>query len=766
MFAHFFFWTANRLGVEHPGSLGLWMWRLFVRPATCPATPPRTWSLPAFALPSFKIPVRLPSFHWVPGPAHIEDHVESLSATVAIVASILLVLAISITTPMGGRNQTLFLLATCLFALWLRKSESSMATTAMIGLAVASSVRYLWWRITTTLQFDNYLDAFFGTLLIGAEIYVWMVLVLGFLQTISPLKRGSVDLPKNRAVWPSVDVFIPTYNEPLSLVRHTILAAQTLDWPVDKLRVYLLDDGRRDEFRRFAEQAGVTYLTRADNKHAKAGNLNEALKVSNGELVAIFDCDHIPSRNFLTATVGLFLKNKNCALVQTPHHFFSADPFEKNLGGFRNTPNEGTLFYGVIQAGNDLWNSSFFCGSCAVLRRKPLEEIGGIATETVTEDAHTALKLHRKGYESAYLNIALAAGLATDSLSAHIGQRIRWARGMMQIFRIDNPFLGKGLSLAQRFCYSSAMLHFMHGLPRLVFLIMPLAYLLFERHVIHTSLVMLLLYAIPSLWHSSLANDRLQGNHRHSFWSGAYESVLAYYILIPTTIALLYPSLGKFNVTAKGGVQGQQWYDWGISKPYLVLALLNLAGVGIGIARLFWLNTFETDTVLINLGWALFNATMLGLALGVAAEARQVRSTHRVSFEQPAKFHIGNHILACTAEDFSMGGLGLRLSFTDDMGIEENNLATVTLIDLSGNEQTFSCKLATVRPNYVGVTFDDLSIERERALLACTFIRPGIWEAWRQGYTQDKLLSSLGEMLKLGFGGYGKMWHALKARQS
>ncbi len=150
--------------------------------------------------------------------------------------------------------------------------------------------------------------------------------------------------------------------------------------------------------------------------------------------------------------------------MQTPHHFFSPDPFERNLGRFRKTPNEGTLFYGLVQDGNDMWDATFFCGSCAVIRRKPLDEIGGIAVEVVTEDAHTSLRLHRRGYTSAYMRIPQAAGLATESLSAHIGQRIRWARGMMQIFRLDNPLTGKGLKFAQRLCYVNAMFHFLSGI--------------------------------------------------------------------------------------------------------------------------------------------------------------------------------------------------------------------------------------------------------------------------------------------------------------
>ena len=129
-------------------------------------------------------------------------------------------------------------------------------------------------------------------------------------------------------------------------------------------------------------------------------------------------------------TLGWFYKDPKLAMLQTPHHFFSPDPFERNLDTFGNVPNEGELFYGLVQDGNDFWNATFFCGSCAVLRREMLVEVGGVAVETVTEDAHTALKLHRKGWNTAYIGIPQAAGLATESLSAHVGQRIRWARGM------------------------------------------------------------------------------------------------------------------------------------------------------------------------------------------------------------------------------------------------------------------------------------------------------------------------------------------------
>jgi cellulose synthase (UDP-forming) len=420
--------------------------------------------------------------------------------------SILLAMALAapayalITAPLSLFWQAFTALGMVLAANLLKRLPDYRWALAMMGLSVIASTRYMYWRLTQTLpigpEFNGW-DMFLSLGLVGAEIYAYLILVLGFIQTAWPLHRKPEPLPADPAQWPTVDVFIPSYNEPLKVVRPTVLAALALDWPRDRLNIYVLDDGRRDEFRQFCEEVGVTHLTRGDNKHAKAGNINAALKKTHGEYIAIFDCDHIPVRSFLQMTMGTMIVDRQVSLVQTPHHFFSPDPFEKNLSTFRTVPNEGELFYGLIQDGNDFWDASFFCGSCAVLRRTALVEIGGIATETVTEDAHTSLRMHSRGWKSAYINIPQAAGLATESLSAHVGQRIRWARGMAQIFRVNNPFLMPGLKLGQRICYANAMLHFFYGLPRLIFLTSPLAYLLLGADIIKAQGWMVLAYAAP-----------------------------------------------------------------------------------------------------------------------------------------------------------------------------------------------------------------------------------------------------------------------------
>lgn len=667
-------------------------------------------------------------------------------------------MAFTVTQPLDYGAQFVFVLLLWAIAVSIRHIPGRFPSLVLIVLSTIVASRYLWWRYTATLNWNDSLDLSLGLTLLAAETYAWIILMLGYFQTSWPLSRKPVALPKDMADWPSVDLFIPTYNEPLSVIITTVYAAKGIDWPKDKLNIYMLDDGRRDEFRDFAHRAGIHYITRDNNQHAKAGNLNNALGQTHSELVAIFDCDHIPVRSFLQMTVGWFTVDPKMALVQTPHHFLSPDPFERNLNLFRRNPNEGELFYGLVQAGNDTWNAAFFCGSCAVLRRTALESIGGFAVETVTEDAHTALRMHRKGWKSAYLGIPQAAGLATESLSAHIGQRIRWARGMVQIFRTDNPLTGKGLSLFQRLCYANAMLHFMAGLPRIVFLLAPLAFLLLHSYIIYASPLMLVLFVFPYMIHSTLTSARLQGKHRKSFWGEVYETVLAWYIARPTTIALFSPKKGTFNVTEKGGLIDTEVFDWKIARPYLALAALNFAGLVYGVWRLFYGPADEVGTVIITSLWVMYNLLIIGAAVAVAAESKQVRQSHRVSFHLPIVIRLPNgHLYPATLQDYSEGGAGLQLEETLSLAAGD----TLQLL-ISRGEQQF-CFPATVtrsQPHALGVYFPNFSEQQHIDFVQCTYARADAWLNWLDT-EEDRPLQSMLDVLRVGLTGYARLYQFL-----
>lgn len=659
----------------------------------------------------------------------------------------------AMTVNLEASRQWAFGVLCVVVAFLLSRLRGRVITLSMVTLSVFVSLRYLYWRVTQTLSFTSPLDMTFGYLLLLAEGYAVVMLLCSYFQTLWPLHRRPVPLPADTSTWPTVDVFIPTFNEPLDVVRQSVLAATLLDWPADKLRVYLLDDGRRDEFRQFCEQAGVDYLTRPDNTHAKAGNLNAALARTSGEYVAVFDCDHVTTRSFLAICMGWFLKDPKMAMVQTPHVFYSPDPFERNLETFRKVPNEGDLFYGVLQNGNDLWNAAFFCGSCAVLRRSALDEVGGVATESVTEDALTALKMSMKGYNTAYLAIPQAAGLATESLGRHVGQRIRWARGMAEIFRRFNPLLITGLTLPQRLCYLSAIMHFFFGVPRIVFLVTPMAYLFFGAHVFHASALMVLAYAVPHLVISSIGTSRIQGRFRHSFWSEVYETVLAWYVILPALQAVLFPGSKGFNVTSKGGVIRHAFLDWAIAKPYIGLLAINLAGLAVGVTGLIrgpgWP---ESMSILFNLGWVIYNVMNLSAAAGVANESRQLRLTPRVQIELPAALHLADGTrIDCQTSDYSKGGLGLILP--EDTPLPEHGDRVVVSVFRDDHEGVFPAEVQVCRGRSLGLSFPALTIDQERDLMRVTFSRADSWIAsWGQ-YRPDRPLRSLVEVLSVGIRG-------------
>ncbi len=510
------------------------------------------------------------------------------------------------------------------------------ALRLVVGLlSIATSARYIWWRATETLIWELSFDGATSTALFGAEVFGFLLLLAGYFQTAFTRPRAPVPLPFSGLVdgkhggrpLPSVDVFVPTYNEGVDVVRRTLTGAVAIDYP--NKTVWLLDEKRRPEMRALCEELGVSYMTRPDNSGAKAGNINHALARTTGELVAVFDADQVPVRSFLRMTVGYFLDNPKMALVQTPHHFYNPDPFERNLYLDETVPSEQVMFYHVIQVGNDFWNSSFFCGSCALLRREALLSVGGIAQETVTEDAHTALKMHALGWESAYLAVPQAAGLATERYGYYVTQRVRWARGMIQILRLDNPLLKRGLTFAQRVNYFNAACHFLFGLPRMVYLLAPPLYLVFGVHPLDASAATIAAYALPHVFLSIVGGSTIAHTARHSFWAEVFETAIAPYVALITILTVLSPRHARFAVTAKGTQLDTAAFDWRHAAPNLVVAGLVLAAA-IAMPIRFALEPVERATLALAGFWNLYNLVILFAALSVALDRSQRRQLYRV----------------------------------------------------------------------------------------------------------------------------------------
>jgi cellulose synthase (UDP-forming) len=553
--------------------------------------------------------------------------------------------------------------------------------TRVVFLSIASflSLDYVFWRTFTTLTYYDLVSFTCAILLYLAEMYGFIVYGLSIFVNIDPLDRQPAPLPDNEDEWPTVDVFIPTYNEEKEILEVTLLAALAIDYPKDKLNVYLCDDGgtdqrcnmsdpikaaqareRRRVLKELCEASGAHYCTRARNVHAKAGNLNNAMEQSSGELVVIFDADHIPTVDFLKNTVGWFLKDPKMFLVQTPHFFTNPDPIEKNLKTWRVMPSENEMFYKVIQKGLDFWNAAFFCGSAAVMRRACLQKVGGIVGETITEDAETALTLHSLGYNSAYIDRPMVSGLSPETLGGFITQRIRWAQGMVQIFLLKNPFLVRGLSFPQRLCYFSSSFFWFFPFARLTFSLAPLAFLFFSLKIYDSNFIDFLAFAVPHLVSAFMVQAYLFGTVRWSFVSELYELMQSVYTFPAIVKVFLNPRAPSFNVTAKGEILNRDFIS-PLAKPFYVLLVLNLLAIFAGAYRMIFSPDMHQFATGITMFWAFFNVFVLLACLGALLERRQMRATARMATKIPGRIIIGDRHIPVDIMDLSNGGAALAI---------------------------------------------------------------------------------------------------------
>jgi len=607
----------------------------------------------------------------------------------------------------------------------------------ILVLGAVLTMRYVSWRIAYTVHFHDALSFAGSVALLAAEIYGILMYLLGSVVNAKPLYRP-IRKPDPDDL-PTVDVLIPTYNEDPEILEVTVLAATQMDYPADRFRVYLLDDGgtdakinqpdllamaeasnRRSRLEALCRRTGATYMTRADNRHAKAGNINAALPRVSGQLVLLLDADHVPSTDFLQNTVGEFQADPGLFLVQTPHRFLTPDPVEKNLEVHRKMPGESEIFYRIVQHGLDAWHSSFFCGSAAILRRRHLDEIGGISGETVTEDAETSLRLHALGYSSAYVGKPMVFGLQPETFSSFIGQRSRWAQGMVQLFLLRNPLVQPGLKPSQRVGYLNSTLFWFFSYARMIFLLAPCAFLLLGLKIYDANLEQFLIYAGPHLIGALITANLLFGRARWALVSELYESVQSIFSSRAITQALMNPRAPVFNVTSKGERLEKDFVSPMVG-PFYVIFLLLAAALVAGYFR-YQMAPGQREVVYITAGWAMLNLFIIMGGLGALLERRQLRSAPRIYLAEPrpARLVAGNLALACHMRDISMGGAFISVDSAPPVGLDRQEGILQVALPADGREVRLPVRVVRRHGarNGVSLAFTRKSLDVKRAIVA------------------------------------------------
>ena len=523
-------------------------------------------------------------------------------------------------------------------------------------------VQYLSWRLFSTVWLDNEDSAWAQSWIWG----VWGIEVLAFIEVAVFLlimsrtntRSEEADRHQMPSPLPEVDIFIPTYNEPLDVLEKTIVAAAAVDYP--NKTVWVLDDGKRDWLRKFCEDTGVRYLTRADNAHAKAGNMNHALTHAKGQFIAVFDADFVPSKNFIRRTLGFF-SDPTIGIVQTPQHFYNKDPIQTNLGLMQIYPDEQRLFFDQMAASRDAWQAAFCCGSCSIMRRQAVDAVGGIPTQSITEDLLTTLVMLRHGYQTIYLNERLSMGLAAESIEGFFVQRERWCRGAIQSLFLKAGPLGPGLSVVQRILFFPTSWLTQYAV-RLMLIAIPLAYLLLGWLPFHfTDTADMVFYQLPVFLSFFLAMRWLVGGHFSPLVSGP-SGVFASFRLGPTVVASLIQPFGKpFRVTPKGSdaAHGAQVDFFSLG---MILLCMGLTLLGLLLNVVPELAVVPHDEFFpVAMFWSMLNIVTLGLAALLCFEGPRLRKEERFLMAETAVAHDGETQVTVDLIDASVDGCKLAL---------------------------------------------------------------------------------------------------------
>lgn len=545
---------------------------------------------------------------------------------------------------------------------------------------------YLGWRTTT---FNPAAPVFSG-LLYGAELFGFATTLLHLFMTWRLTARLPVPAPADL----SVDVLIPTYDESVDIVRRTLLAARNLQYPCT---IWLLDDGNRAEMAKLATELDVRYVTRKDNKHAKAGNLNNALLHCHGEFVAVFDADHAPRRDFLDRTLGYF-RAPEVAFVQTPQDFFNIDSYQhRHAGNSRRVWTEQSLFFRVIQRGKDRWNAAFFCGSCAVLRRSALDQIGGFATATVTEDLETSVKLHESGFRSVYLPEPMAFGLAPSSASTFLGQRVRWGQGAMQVIRREWFFLRSRLTLPQRLNYMASAVTYFDGWQKAIFYFIPAWVLLTGTMPLVASAREFLPLFLPFFVLNFIVFEEVGRGYGRTSTIEQYN-MARFAAFAWSTLGLVRRTL-RFKVTAKDGASTMRTETSSVSLQ-IVVAAVNLVAIVGGLALFDARQHLPLDGLVANVIWAAINLALAVLVVQFTLlRTRFHRREYRFPLPIPAMVSFDGVRQPMVVDDISATGCRIYGRFPE---ATKRGDTLAGELHLPGNTLQFNSTVAALIPGHAG----------------------------------------------------------------
>ena len=565
-------------------------------------------------------------------------------------------------------------------------NTKAIRNRAWLFFNIGWTVVYLLWRTFRTVPLhDGIVSAVAGISLLVVEIFGMFE---AFVHYFNMHKIENHEIPVvPPEEYPDIDVLIATYNEPPELLYKTVNGCVHMEYPdKNKVHIYICDDGNRSEMKELAQKMGVGYLNREDHKGAKAGNLNHAMSVTSSPLIATFDADMIPRREFLMVTAAYFvdqeIKNRELeekdrikiGFIQTPQSFYNPDLFQFNLFSESTIPNEQDYFYKDVQVSRNKSNSVIYGGSNTLISREALNDVGGFYTKSITEDFATGMLIQGKGYKCLAINHVLASGLSPTDLKSLINQRVRWGRGCIQTGRKMHLIFNLKLKFKQKINYLASVWYWYASWKRLIYIMSPILFATFGVMVVKCTLMEVLIFWLPMYISSNISLKMMSRNIRTTKWTNLYETIIFPFMLIPTLLETFCISMKKFKVTKKERKQEER--NWPYAIPHAILVVLSVIGI---VNCISW--TFATGRIdyIVILFWLFLNLYNIVMSLFFILGRKTVRNAERQKVSIPCVVKTRFEEMEGVTEDISESGTSIYLNVPCD--IEEDEPVTLTLDD-------------------------------------------------------------------------------------
>ena len=481
--------------------------------------------------------------------------------------------------------------------------------------AFLSTVVYIIYRIFFTIPIhDTFVNVFIAVLIVILEFFEAFVYSIYYFNVLL-FRKDSPKTPKiKKDEWPEIDIFVATINEETELLEETIQHIQAMKYPdKKKLHIYLCDDGRREEMENLCKKMKIHYLKRKDNKNAKAGNYNHALAKTKSPYIVTFDADMQPKADFLMKTVPHIVHDKQVGFVQIPQNFRNPDIYQARFKLIGKIPHEQDYFFNKIQMAKNYTNSVIYCGTNTVFLRKALEEAGGFATESVTEDIATGIIIESLGYKGIGINEKLAFGLNVNNLDSYIKQKCRWSRGCFQTFKNYSILNNKGLTIRQKGDYFSTLYYWSYGIRQILYMIIPLLFPFFHVRIIRGSILAFTILFFIQYILKRYVVDALEGHATSSTWNRIYETILFPTVSLDLIKEAFNIGSKKFYVSPKkkekNVLTGKNFY---MLVCHFIIWIATMWALGISITRAI---DYRLDIYIIPIFWLVSNWFYLTIAL-------------------------------------------------------------------------------------------------------------------------------------------------------